>query len=620
MEPQHLLTLPITDEAAIRVNTESKHRPHSDSTFTRFELESTNSDFHFSSLDLSQPPHQETNISIDPPRTPTGESVRFGTTGGHGLVRVAAALGGTRRTFTLPNGDFLNICQKAISGNTTAASKISGQFSSPVHMANICGAFLTVAETGQLLRTTVEADSSTSHALHTHRYDLIRGALTTDTGLTVETREELESLINILDDIDKIGSVELIPALGDVITRYHGSPEQPKSLVENLGYDLETLEQKHSRLFFACYLSHLLQTQDTGHAKSYAQTRSWDSNKDYEHMKSRAEQADFSTRGRKWRAVLPLSAHKDDSEFSHVLANALYWTGVNVRTHSRLNEHLFNGALHVAENIGNRYIEGWARYERLTAKGHRLRAQSNYRPAKRIFTRSERIASNYGFLPKWEPIYNTANVRESILRANGDYEGAIENFETALDTIVEYTIPKEKLNEIVHHLKAQQLETRAHITNFEDPGAGPNDLLDEAETHYRAIGFRRSADRVQHKLARLDRPTHTEGQTAETTSPSLESPHEADTDSKPQQSQVQEATTDSQTQQEPTEPTDPATNPDPGEAERIKAETPQDQFEPNPELDDSLTPIDPNESGTGDIMTSPRDRDTSPHRNMDDGW
>ena len=604
MEPQHLLTLPIADEAAIRVNTESKNRPHSDSTFTRFELESTNSDFHFSSLDLSQAPHQDTNISIDPPRTPTGESVRFGTTGGHG------------RTFTLPNGDFLNICQKAISGNTIAASKIADQFSSPVHMANICGAFLTVAETGRLLRTTVQADSSTSHALHAHRYDLIRGALTTDTGFTVETREELESLINILDGIDQIGSVELIPVLGDVTTRYHGSPEQPKSLVENLGYDLETLEQKHGRLFFACYLSHLLQTRDTGHAKSYAETRSWASNKDYKQMKSRAEQADFSTRGRKWRAVLPLSAHQDDSEFSHVLANALYWTGVNVQTHSRLNEHLFNGALHVAENTGNRYIEGWARYERLNAKGHRLRAQSNYRPAKRIFTRSKRIASNYGFLPNWEPIYNTANVRGSILRSNGDYQGAIENFENALDNIVEYTIPNEKLNEIVHHLKAQQLETRAHITNFEDPGAGPNDLLDEAETHYRAIGFRRSADRVQHKLARLDRPTHTEEHTPETTSPSPG----ADTDSKPPQSQVQEETTDSQTQPEPTESTNPPTNSDPGEVERIKPEAPRDQFEPNPELDDSLTPIDPNESGTGDIMTSPRDRDTSQHRNMDDEW
>ncbi|MDL0122396.1 tetratricopeptide repeat protein [Halobacterium salinarum] len=619
MGKQHLLTIPATDETSIRVHVESKHRPHSGSTYTQFELVTTNPDAEFSSLAVSQPPHQEATLSIDPPRIPTGESVRFGVTGGCGLVRVAATCGGAQRTFTLPTAAFRDTCEKAISGDRSAASKVADQFTSPIQMANICGQLHTVSEIGQLLRNTVAAKPETGRALHTHRYDLIRGALTTDTGLTVETNGELEELVETLDSIRRIGSVKLIPALGDAIARCQRSPEQPKSLLEGLGYEFETITQQHRGILFVCHLAHLVRTGDIERAKSCVKTQDWGGTADYDQLKSDAEQADFAARGRKWRAVLPKSAHRNQAEFSHVLANALHWTGVNVESHSRVSEPLFDGAVHAAVDAGNRHIEGWARYERLTAKGHRLRAQNNYRPAERLFRRSERIASNYGFLPQWEPIYNTANVRASILRSTDDYDAAIETLESALDDVVEYTIPKEKLNEIVHHLKAQELETRSQIATFGDEGPTPETLLEEAETHYQAIGFERSASRVQHKRGRLDPPTQHQ-EMGETASPT--DTEAADANTEPAQSQPTQSDPASSSESPATESTPSEPIPDATDAERIRAETQRDQFEPNPELDDSLSPTDPSQSGTGDIMTSPRDRDNPrrPSGYPDDEW
>ncbi len=619
MGKQHLLTIPVTDETSIRVQVESKHRPHSGSTYSQFELVTTDPDAEFSSLAVSQPPRQEAHLSIDPPRIPTGESVRFGVTGGCGLVRVAATCGGAQGIFTLPTAAFRDTCEKAISGNRSAAWTVTDQFTSPLQMANVCGLFHTVSEIGQLLRNTVDATPETSRALHTHRYDLIRGALTTETGLTVETKGELEELVEALDHIDRIGSVELIPALGDAVARCGTSPEQTKALLEGLGYEFETVAQQHEGILFACHLAHLVRTTDIARARSCAKTLDWGNTAEYDQLKSDAEQADFAARGRKWRAVLPKSAHQDQAEFSHVLANALYWTGVNVETHSRVNEPLFDGAVRAADAIGNRLIEGWATYERLTAKGHRLRAQNNYRPAERLFRRSERIASKYDFLPQWEPIYNAANVRESILRSTGDYEAAIETLESALDDVVEYTIRKEKLNEIVHHLKAQELETRAEIASFGDSGPTPETLLEEAETHYQAIGFQRSASRVQHKRGRLDPPTQTQ-EMEEPASPAEPSAVDANTEpaqSEPTQPDPASASEATATESTPSEPI-----PDASDAERIRAETQRDQFEPNPELDDSLSPTDPSESGTGDIMTSPRDRDNPrrPSGYPDDEW
>jgi hypothetical protein len=471
-------------------------------------------------------------------------------------------------------------------------------FEVPTQVPAICGAFLTIPELGEAIETLGQVNGYTSGYLHAYRYDLVRGALVSPTGLSVDSGAEVEALVDTLDDVDTIGTVDLVGVLADVMATAVPTERQIQALLDDLGYDLQTVERRGDDLVFLCYLAQLVLSDGIRSAEGHVMRRRYHLDGNYERRKKEAQNASYHDRGRAWRRLVCASARRSLDEFAYVLANALYWSGEVARTDSRMDELLLEAAAVVAGDLGVDEIAGRAQYERWLSRGHRLRSQKCYPVSRTMFRRAVDIADEYDFLPAWEPIYNEANVHAAQLSNEGCHEEAVEVLDTALAQLFEYDIHEAKLNHIVHHIEGQKLEEQAITADFGDETVDPVSLLAEAGTHYETIGLDRSRDRVDRKRqhAKQQAPTAT-ADTEASIEEAVETPTNDQDESEPVSASGEETSSAPQTPRRA--------------GDHVRSGHAQTDVEPSPVLDDFLTPPDHSKTGSADLMTSPDDRGES---------
>lgn len=498
----------------------------------------------------------------------------------------------------LPGPSVYAACRETVNGDTGAAKQLLRTFNSPIEIPAVCGSFLTIPELGEVIETLGQTNGYTSGHLHAYRYPLIRGALVSPNGLSVHSTAELETLVETLDDVETIGSVALVDALADVMQTARPTEKQVQGLLDDLGYELQTIERRDADLFFLCYLAQLVLSDGIRAAEGHVMRRRYHLDGHYDRRKTEARTASYNERGREWRRLVCASARQSIHEFTYVLANALYWSGEVARTDSRMDEFLLEAAAVVASELDLDEIDGRAQYERWLSRGHRLRSQNCYAVSRVMFQRAADVAGTYDFLPVWEPIYNEANVHSSQLSIDGHHDQAVEVLDTALTRLFEYNIHDTKLNHIVHHLEGQKLEERALDADFQDETADPVSLLTEASTHYETIGLTRSRDRVDRKL----REAKQRAPAADTTDAAADptgTPGTSDQcGSEPTPTSGSES---GSTAQRPRQSGD-----------HIRSGHAQAEIEDSPVADDFLTPPDHSKTGSADLMTSPEDRVDSP--------
>lgn len=595
-----------------------------------------------------------TGISVDRPSDDSDPEFLVTVPSGSGIVRLYVRDDGHRDPLYLPGPDFLENCTDAIDGDTDAARAVLDEFAVPTQIPAVCGEFLTISALGDLLETLAAVNGYTASYLHAYRYDLVRGAIVSDTGLSVQSADELESLVESVDAVENIGPVDLVDVLSDTVATVHASGNAARSLLESLGYDIAAVERYDDELFFAVYLARLVLADGVRAAEGHTMRRRRHLDGNYKRRKMRAKNANYADRGRAWRKLLCPAARQSLDEFAYVLANACYWSGENTRTDSRMDELLFDAAARVASEIGLDQIEGRARYEARLSRGHRLRSQKCYSLARAAFERAGDIATEYEFLPEWEPIYTIATVHSAEHGTTGDHAQAVAVLDDALERLFEYDIAPAKLNHIVHHLEGQKLESKAQLANGQSDGDDPVALLREARTHYDVIDLDRSSERVQRKLQRATRSEPATGSSPDTPEQSREATSESQDDrSSPSAATAESAETEAtSTDVEDTSGPENRHQKDPASAEtsgsstrhqrtpprerrertpsqkrherttggHVRSDHAQTELEPNPELDDFLAPPDPDEVGSADLMTSPDNRDDTPHTGVERGW
>lgn len=550
-----------------------------------------------------------TNLSIDPASTQVlNKSIEHqGTESnntqfrvfmppGVGIVRSRVIYDEGTHSLFLPGPDFLNAVIAATEGDRGAAKTVLTHFSTPIQAPAICGAFLTIDEIGALLQAISELNEYSSGRLHAYRYNLIRGAIISSSGLSVNTADELESLIDCIADIDGMESVTVPEALGGTIARISPNKTGLTQLLSRLGYELSELEQRDDGLFFICHIAQLVETEGFRAAEGHVMQRRWRLSGDYRRRKSEAEAAEYEDRGRAWRELLCAAARQSINEFAEVLAHALYWSGEVLRTKSRTDELLFSAAHTVAEKIGHSWIEGRAQYEQRMARGHRLRSQNCFSMAKYEFEKAASVAAECRGLPEWKPIYDKATVLSSEYRINGNPTQSVTVLEETLVMLSKHDIRAEKREHITHHLKAQIAEATAQVPSVRNDPADVISFLQDAQTHYKSIDFSRLQKRVEKKIHELksnrtsESSSNTGSEAPTTTKPSTATQQESESSS----SHVSNSTRRPETvaQRLTTNRNFPQTS------ERIRSEHARDSFEPNPDLDDFLTPSDPSEVGS----------------------
>lgn len=608
----------------------------------------------------------ETRVTVDRTSDDADPEFRVTVPTGSGIARLYVRDDGQRDPLYLPGPDFLENCTAAIRGDTEAARAVLGEFTVATQIPAVCGEFLAISELGDLLETLAAVDGYTESYLHSYRYELVRGAIVSDSGLSVRSADELESLVERLDAVERIGPVDLVDALSDAVATVHASGDATQSMLAFLGYDTATVERYDDDLFFAVHLARFVLTDGLRAAEGHAVRRRWHLDGNYKRRKTRAKNASYADRGRAWRNLICPAARQSLDEFAYVLANACYWSGENARTDSRMDELLFEAAARVAAEIGLGQIEGRARYEASLSRGHRLRSQKCYRLARAAFERAADIATEYEFLPEWEPIYTAATVRSAEHGTAGNHAAAVTVLDDALERLFEYDIAPAKLNHIVHHLKGQKLESKAKLADAQSDD-DPVALLREARTHYDVIGLDRSRERTQRKIERATRSapdTPSDLDTAEPTgevtsgnrdeqpsssAATAESPANEATNSdsvaasgsgkrrenetassssssEPRGSAKRQKSTTPRKHRESTAPrkhrehAPSRTRHDRTTGGHVRSDHAQAELEPNPELDDFLAPPDPDEVGSADLMTSPDNRDDAPHTDVERGW
>ncbi|MFA9503793.1 hypothetical protein ACERIM_13585 [Natrinema sp. H-ect1] len=556
---------------------------------------------------------------------------------GSGLIRTYVQSNGQRDPIYLPGPDLVANCVDAINGDTDAARAILKEFAAPTQVPALCGEFLPISEVGGLIETLAEVNSYTASFLHSYRYDLIRGAIVSDHGLSVQSTDELEALVERLDSVQNIGQVGLVDAISDTVAAMPTSGEETKAMLDSQGFDLDAVERSNDDLFFAVYLAQLVLTDGVRAAEGHTMERRWHLDGNYKRRKTQAKNAEYQDRGQVWRELLCLAARQSLDEFAYVLANALYWSGENTHTHSRMDELLFKAAARVASEIGLIQIEARARYEEYLSRGHRLRSQKCYSLARAAFDRAGDVAAEHDFLPAWEPVYTKATVHSAEYGSAGEHAQAVTILDDALERLFDYDIAPAKLNHIVHHLEGQKLESKARLADFQSDTDDPVSLLQEASTHYDVIGLDRSRERTQRKLEQAKRSAP---------SPTPQSPESAEqieettSESQDDRSSTSATAANSETKQKST--TSSGKTVDAGKRQKqeplsaqasrqskqqnrktgghVRSNHAQEEFEPNPELNDFLAPSDPEEVGSADLMTSPDNREDHPHTSADRGW
>lgn len=417
-------------------------------------------------------------------------------------VRVAAA-GGDSTRISLPGPSFDEACTDAIRGDSDTARALLDEFDSAVELPFACGQFLDVEGVVDLLEATATASGNAADALHAIRYDLIRTAVTTTAGPTVESASEFEALVNGLDAVEAVGEVGVVDALADTVAVAHESPGETRAFLADLGYDLPDLVDRAAGRFLAHYLAHVARSGGVRAAKQVAARAARGDDTDFEAAKARAQRADYWDRGAAWRDVVRPAASRSPDEFAYVLANALYWTGEVGRSDGRGDELLHEGAAAASATIDLDWITAHARFERCRAAAHRHRSSGNHAQALAQFEAAIALAEEYAVLDDWEPTYSQAIVRSNQHSARGDHERAVAVVEDAIDALRDLDVPEDRYKEMVHHLRGQAQERRALLASDEASRLGH---LEAALDRYEAVGFERSVDRIEAKLDAVHEP------------------------------------------------------------------------------------------------------------------
>ncbi|WP_232701914.1 hypothetical protein [Halobacterium wangiae] len=439
------------------------------------------------------------DASVEPTagvRTAVEDGTHWVTVGdGAGLPRVRLRVGAATTGVRLPGPTFDERCTDAVGGDRAAARDLLDAVAGPVALAFACGELLDPGPLTDLLDTVTAANGTASDDVHAARYDLLRTAVTTPAGPTVDSREGFETLAEGLDAAEAIGDVDSVDALADATFVACDSPGEARTLLNSLGYDLRDLESTDDGRFLSYYLAHVAATAGVSAAKHDAANRSTELSSD--EATTRAENADYWERGAAWRDAVVPAADRSFEEFAYVLANALYWTGETGRGDSRADELCFAGAAAAARTIDLEWVVGHARFEQARAVGHRHRSKRNHALALTAFKRARHVAGEYSFLDPWEPTYSHAVVASNRHSTAGDHGAAVEALEDGREALEAQDIPAGRREEMVAHLDAQRHERSAILAD--DPESKVAHL-ESAVERYETVAFDRSLERVRQKL------------------------------------------------------------------------------------------------------------------------
>ncbi|MDZ7701525.1 MAG: hypothetical protein U5J98_05355 [Halobacteriales archaeon] len=402
----------------------------------------------------------------------------------------------------LPSGPVLEACDRALDGDEDAAGMLLDRFASPVELPFVCGSFLALDETVELVRALARADRYARSLLHSYRYAIVRGAVVSKAGLHVRTYRELVALADGLDGVEEIGAVSVVEALGDVMATVAGSPGETEALLDALGADFESVDDESDGLLTACFLAQLACVDGVEAAQRFEVPRRLPPRGNYDRRKRAVFHADYGERGRAWRRLLNAARRQSEDEIGYVLAYALYWTGEESRTDSRMDELLLRGAETVAAHKRLDKIAAKARYNRLMAAGHRLRAAHCWGPSATAFADARELAEQRSYLAEWEPILAEGIVRSRQLSTRGDHGAAVQSLDRTIEALLAAGPPTAVANRSVRHLKAQKSEIDAQRYRSEAPAIAQH-LLEEARAHYDALDFERSRAKIDRQLGRL---------------------------------------------------------------------------------------------------------------------
>jgi hypothetical protein len=420
-----------------------------------------------------------------------------------GVERLTVGTQSGRLVIYLPGDDLLTACERAVAGEEAAAETVIAAFASPVRIPLVAGAFLDTADTVELVRAVTAADRHVASLLHSYRYPIVRSALVSPSGLSVRSWAELEALVDRFDEIADIGAVGVIDALADVMATVHGSIAETDRLLDRLGVDPTAGHRDPDGRLAACYLAHRVVCAGFEAAIGYETASELPATGNYDRSKRGAFRAEYGQRGQAWWSLLDAARGQSEDEFGFVLAKALYWTAEESRSDARLAELLFRGAETVAAEHNQVRVKVQSRYKRHLAAGHRLRSAHCFEAAIDQFERTCQLADDYRFLQPWEPLLARGLVQAHLLRDRGDHRGAVERLDATIEAVLESEPPTEAANHAVHHITAQKAETRA-LGDWAAEPALARASLEEARDHYAAIGYDRSRDRVERKLAELE--------------------------------------------------------------------------------------------------------------------
>ncbi|MFB6360103.1 MAG: hypothetical protein ABEH59_02150 [Halobacteriales archaeon] len=423
-----------------------------------------------------------------------------------GVERLAVATESGRLVIYLPGDELLEACERTIAGDDAAAETVVAAFASPVRIPLVAGAFLDTADTVELVRAVTAADHHVASMLHSYRYPVVRSALVSRSGLSVRSWAALETLVEGLDGIADIGDVSAIDALADVMATVHGSIAETDRLFDRLGVDPTSDRRDPDGLLAACYLAHRVVCAGFEAAVGYDIESELPATQNYDRRKRGAFRAEYGQRGTAWRSLLDAAREQSEEEFGFVLAKTLYWTAEESRSDARLAELLFRGAETVAAEHNQVRVKVQSRYKRHLAAGHRLRSAHCFEAAIDQFERTCQLAEDYRFLEPWEPLLARGLVQAHLLRDRGDHRGAVARLDDTIEAVLASEPPTEAANHAVHHITAQKAETRA-LGDWAAEPALARASLEEARDHYAAIGYGRSQERVERKLAELEEAT-----------------------------------------------------------------------------------------------------------------
>ncbi len=514
----------------------------------------------------------------------TDESHRVIIPEGEGIAEVCVGVDDTDETVWLPGPDVVSDCKAAIDGSDEVGRTLVDEFQTPLLILLAGGSFLRSAEMAQLVDALAGTRRTVANIIHSYRYDIVSQAIVSNSEQAVKSAEELEMFVNQLDSIDRIGSVNAVDAIVHTIATTHTSRDETDGMLDDLGYELASLEERDDGRFFACYLAHLVRTDGLRAAEGYVMQRHRRLSVSYGRGKTEAAQAEYWDRGARWRKLVCPAARKSIDEFTYVLANALYWSGETARTDSQMGDILLSGAATVASYIDLHQIEARAQYKEHSAKGHRHRSRHEYEAAINHFEDAQRLATEYDFLDRWEPVYNETVVRANQNSAAGEYDRAIKNIDEVLETILQKNICSERCNRIVHHLRARKLECLADDSRSRDEFDQATEDLEEARKHYNILDFERSRERISRKL------TAVQNKIEDQSTPSKQTAKLNDSEGTAQKNEAKSEKGRGRVQNE-------YHRPEP----RPYWNHGNNEFE-NPELNDFLTEPDPRAVGSDDFM------------------